>query len=72
MRFPCEQSYFQVPEALCFYCQGFIVATATAMRDLSHVCNLHDRSQQHRILNPLSEARDQTHILMDTSQSHYC
>ena len=26
-----------------------------------------DSSQQHRILNPLSETRDQTHILMDTS-----
>ena len=29
------------------------------------------QSQQHRILNPLNEARDQTHILMDTSQVHY-
>ena len=25
--------------------------------------------QQHGILNPLSEARDQTHTLMDTSRS---
>ena len=39
-------------------------ATATATTDLSHICNL-DRS---RILNPLSEVRDQTHILKDTSQ----
>ena len=30
--------------------------------------DLHPSSQQHRILNPLSEARDRTHILMDTSQ----
>ena len=39
------------------------LATATATRDLNHVCS----SQQHQILNPLSEARNQTHDLMDTS-----
>ena len=32
--------------------------TATAMPDLSQVCNLLHSSQQHRILDPLSEARD--------------
>ena len=32
---------------------------------------LHHSSQQHRILHPLSEARDWTHILMDTSRVHY-
>ena len=37
---------------------------ATAMQDLSHVCNLHHSSQQHQIPNPLREARDRTHILM--------
>ena len=42
-------------------------ARATTMWDLSHVCNLHHSSQQYQILNPLSEARDQTHILMNTS-----
>ena len=41
--------------------------TATAMSDPSHICNLHHSSQQFWILNPLSEARDQTHFLMDTS-----
>ena len=41
--------------------------TATTMPDLSCVCNLHHNSQQHWILNPLSEARDGTRILMDTS-----
>ena len=46
-------------------------ATATAMTGLSHVCDLHHSSQQRLILNPLSEARDQTHVLMDTSQVHY-
>ena len=43
-------------------------ATATATWDLRRVCNLHHRSPQHRTLNPLSEARDPTHIFMDASQ----
>ena len=38
---------------------AYTIATATA--DLSHICNLPHSSQQHRILNPLSEARDQIH-----------
>ena len=42
-------------------------ATATAMQGLSHVYNLHHSSQQHRIPDALSEARDQARILMDTS-----
>ena len=42
--------------------------TATATRDPNHVCNLHHSLQQHWILNPLGEVRDQTRILMDTSQ----
>ena len=43
-------------------------ATATAMWDWSCVCDLYHSSWQCQILNPLSEARDQTHILMDASQ----
>ena len=43
-------------------------ATATAMPDPSHICDLYHSSGQHWILNPLSEAREQTHILKDTSQ----
>ena len=39
--------------------------TATATHDLSHICDLHHSSWHHQILNPLSEARDQTCILMD-------
>ena len=42
--------------------------TVTATRDLS----LHHSSWQRRSLNPLSEARDQTHALMDTSGVCYC
>ena len=45
-------------------------AIATATRDLSHICDLHHSSQQHLILNPLSEARDRTCSLVDTSQAH--
>ena len=45
--------------------------TATAIWDLSHVCDLHHSSWQHLIPNPLSEATDQTSVLTDTSQVHY-
>ena len=38
----------------------------------SRFCNLHHSSRQRRIINPLSEARDRTRILMDPSQVHYC
>ena len=43
-------------------------ATAAATPDPRHVCKLHHSSQQQQILNPLSGARDRTHILMDSSQ----
>ena len=42
--------------------------TATAMPDQNCVFNQHHSSWQHQILNPLSEAREQTCILMDASQ----
>ena len=45
-------------------------ARATAMQDPSHICSLHNTSWQCWILNPLSEAREQTRILMDASQVH--
>ena len=41
--------------------------TATATPDPSHICHLHCSLQQRLILNPLSKARDQTCIFMDTS-----
>ena len=41
--------------------------TAMTTQELSHICNLHHSLQPHQILNPLSKARDQTQILMDTS-----
>ena len=42
--------------------------TAIAIWDLSCICDLHHSSWQRRILNPLSRAGNQTHILMDTCQ----
>ena len=42
--------------------------TATATPALSRIYGLHRNSKQRRVLNPLSEARDQTSILMDTSR----
>ena len=43
-------------------------ATATATRDLSYICDVHHSSRQCRIPDPLYEARDQTTVLMNTSQ----
>ena len=37
---------------------AYATATATAMQDPSHVCDLYHRSQQCWILNPLSKAMD--------------
>ena len=45
--------------------------TATATQDPSLVYYLHHSLQQRQIPDPLSEARDQTCILMDISQVHY-
>ena len=46
-------------------------ATATAMRALSHIFDLHHSSRQHRILNSLSEAREQTLNLMVPSEIRF-
>ena len=47
-------------------------ARATATRAMSRIFDLHHSSQQCQILDPLSEARDHTRVLMDTSWVHYC
>ena len=47
-------------------------ARAIATPDLSHVCDLHHSTHQRQIPDPLNEARDQTHILMDTSRICFC
>ena len=41
--------------------------TATAVGDQSCICDVYHSSQQRWILNLLSEARDGTHILRDSS-----
>ena len=41
--------------------------TATATPDPSHICDIHHSSQQRRVLDALSEARDRTYVLMDAS-----
>ena len=43
---------------------------ATATQDPSCTRDLHHSSQQHWILNTLSEARDRTCVRLDTSQFH--
>ena len=40
--------------------------TVTAMWDPSHICDLQHSLQQCQIPNPLSESKDQIHILMGT------
>ena len=42
--------------------------TATAVPDLSQDMDLPHHSWRCQILNPLSKARDRTHVLMDTGQ----
>ena len=37
---------------------AYATATATATWDLNGICDLHHSSWQHRILNPLSKARE--------------
>ena len=46
--------------------------TATTRPDLSCVWDLHHSWGEHWILHPLTKIRDRTHILVDTSQVHFC
>ena len=48
--------------------QLMVYSIATARPDPNCIGDLHCSLQQLQILNPLSGTRDQTHILMDTSQ----
>ena len=47
-------------------------ATATAVWNLSHVCDLHHSSWQCQMLNSRSEAKDRTHKLTVASQIRFC
>ena len=65
--------YMEVPRLVVeLELQLLAFTPATAMWDLSCVFDLHHSSGQCRILNPLIEARDQTCVLMDTSQICFC
>ena len=44
-----------------------LLTPVTAIRDWSHICDLHHNSQKCQVLNPLGKARDQTWVLMDTT-----
>ena len=46
--------------------------TATAMPDLSRVCDLHHSSWQPQILSPLREGREWTCLLKEASQIRFC
>ena len=50
-----------------FFCLFWVTPEAYGSSQ-AHVCNLYHSLRQCRILNPLSQARDPTHILMDTSR----
>ena len=49
-----------------------LLAIATATWDPNHICDLYPSSWQCQIPDSLSEARDQTRILMDTSHIRFC
>ena len=69
----CQADFFFRASKWKFQASGRNGAAATSLPtaivtwDSSCVCDPHHRSWQHRILNPLGKARDQTCILMDTS-----
>ena len=49
-----------------------LLAYATATLDLGCIFDLHHSLRQCQILNPLSETRDRTRNLMDTSHIRFC
>ena len=51
--------------------QLLVCTTVTATRDLSRICELHHSSWQCRIVNPLSEARNQSRNLTVPSQIRF-
>ena len=51
---------------------AYATATARISQDPSHTGNLHHSSWQHRVPNPLSEARDGTRVLADPGQVCFC
>ena len=48
-----------------------VYTTATATQDRSRVWDLHHSSRQHQISDPLSEVRERTRVLVDTSRIRF-
>ena len=68
---PCPR-HMEVPRlGVQLELEPLAYTTATATRDPSHIFDLHHSSQQHWILNPLSEARDRTGNLIVPSWIHF-
>ena len=61
---PAAYGNSQTRSRIATIAEGY--ATAMAMHDPSHICDLCHSLQQCQILNPLSEARDQTLTLPNT------
>ena len=51
--------------------QLLVYTTATATPDLSCVCDLYHSSRLHQIPDPLIDARDWTHTVMDTNWIYF-
>ena len=66
-----HQGHMEVPSLGVQLEQLPAYATAMATQDPSCICDLHHSSQQCRIPLPLSKARDQTHILMNTRRIRF-
>ena len=67
-----RQQHMEVPRlGVELELQLLACTTATATLDPSCICEPDHSSWQRNILNPLSEARDRTRVLMDTSQVHW-
>ena len=64
--FRAELQHMEVPN-LSAELELQLLAYTTAIWDPSLIRDLHHSSHQRQILNPLSEDRDQTPILMDIS-----
>ena len=60
-----HQRHMEVP-GLGVDSEPQLLAYATATPDSSHICDLHHSLWQCQVLNPLSEARDGTRILLDS------
>ena len=71
----CDCVTLLCSEKLTEHCKSAIMEKIKIIKkkpqhEILHICNLHHSSQQCQIFNPLSEARDRTHVLMDAGWVH--